>query len=133
MSLPGSLGSSPDRHIKEINIIVRAAHDLKLLRPGGGFLVPRVAHAKPNFEIFLIGWELAMARDELQRILNRLEPLVTDRIYDCKESGQTVEELHEFLNVPRAYVLSVLKILGREGLVRESGDTWKVVDPNPKP
>jgi DNA-binding IclR family transcriptional regulator len=72
-----------------------------------------------------------MARDELQRILNRLEPLVADRLYDCKESGQTVEELHEFLNVPRAYVLSILETLRGEGLVRELGGTWKVVDPKP--
>ena len=73
-----------------------------------------------------------MARDELQRMLNRLEPLVTDRLYDCKESGQTVEELHEFLGVPRAYVLSVLQILSRESRVIESGGAWKVVDPKPK-
>lgn len=72
-----------------------------------------------------------MAPNELQRALNRLEPLVTERLYDCKERGQTVEELHEFLNVPRAYVLSVLQTLRRDGLVRESGGAWKVVDPTP--
>jgi DNA-binding IscR family transcriptional regulator len=64
-------------------------------------------------------------------MLNHLEPLVTDRLYDCKERGQSVEELHEFLNVPRAYVLSVLQMLRRQGLVTESGGAWKVVDPKP--
>ena len=54
---------------------------------------------------------------------------MTDRLYDCKERGQTVEELHEFLNVPRAYVLSVLQILSREGRVIGAGGAWKVVDP----
>jgi hypothetical protein len=74
-----------------------------------------------------------MAHDELHRVLNRLEPLVVDRLYDCKERGQTVEELHDFLGVPRAYVLSVLQILSAEGRVMESGGSWKVIDPKTKP
>ena len=72
-----------------------------------------------------------MVPDKLRRILNHVEPLVTDRLYDCKERGQTVDELHEFLNLPLAYILSVLQTLHREGLIRESGGVWKVVDPKP--
>ena len=93
-----------------------------------GFRIPVVGRRSPT-GFFSYRWKLAIALDELQRILNHLEPLVTDRLYDCKERGQTVEELHEFLNVPRAYVLSVLQILSREGRVIGAGGAWKVVDP----
>ena len=98
------------------------------LTPGGRHPNSR-SWSRIQTGIFSYRWKLAMAVDELQRILNHLEPLVTDRLYDCKDRGQTVEELHQFLGVPRAYVLSVLQTLSRKGRVIETGGAWKVVDP----
>jgi hypothetical protein len=56
-----------------------------------------------------------------------VEKDVMNRLQD-RESGQTIEQLQEFLKVPRSKILAVLHLYQTEGhVVMSKTGTWTVV------